>query len=77
MYVGLYGLSSIIAVGTCDKNCLHFHYEFTVTLHTSRCSARYFHEFGINVPFFLSLDCLCSGDEGGHVRGRCPSGSCE
>ena len=27
-----------------DKDCLHFQYYFTVSLHTSRCSARDFHK---------------------------------
>ena len=34
----------IIAMVACDKDCLHFQYYFTVSLHTSRCSARDFHD---------------------------------
>ena len=33
----------IIAVGRMRQDCLHIQYCFTVSLHTSRCSARDFH----------------------------------
>ena len=62
--------------GECDK-LPSFSVIITVSLHTSRCSARYVHELVSIFLFFRFLLMVSLYRRRGHPRGLCPCGNCE